>query len=289
MITEELYQNIENNIYDNAELYKKASNNLVDVSILFEIKTTQCKEINAYAETIERHKIYKITLLKNLVLALFGYASEISENITSFSMSFTTTDKEKIRDYLFYFWIDVVCAHEFSHIIYGHTDFLMTALCEFPSEQQHVDMIYLEAEADAKAAEIVLARLSTVIDKLEYLYKDSSTTQEKLSDFISMMILFFRFLGEFDIANYTTHPTPFQRSFIFLSFFNAACNKIVGLEATQREIQKIMDKNAMTYFMIVGDHDKLIQLLNDANNFQSSVDANLERIGIQEYRIKRIK
>ena len=72
-----------------------------------------------------------------------------------------------------------------------------------------------------------------------------------------------------------------------MSFFYGACNKIDKLEVTQQEIQKIVENNAQTYFKLVGNQKELAQLLNDANNFQSSVDANLERIGIKEYSIKR--
>ncbi len=126
-----------------------------------------------------------------------------------------------IRNFLFFAYVDLIICHEWAHVIFGHNKLANQINSDLikPYGNKSIFINSLELEADAAAAQLILARLASNYNKVEKLIYGASI-QETSSLKNSWKISIFAILSLFDSFKGTgkTHPDSSIRAFASIMF-----------------------------------------------------------------------
>jgi len=240
----DIVNNITTNINQliNKNLIEKLLTQHIDVDFILNIESDENMEndLNAYASQISDNR-YQIVIGKKLLILLRHYSYKIIDYPLIFPEIKRNDSNKKqlniISDAIFYYWMDFICLHEWSHIVKGHLnykDYLNNKsqpFYEFNILQNDNNDIYLEVDADRFAGRILLGRFGLSINKLKKHIE--SDTETLISNFnIGMLYLFdiFHFISNENHED--SHPTPFYRMIILLTSLAEALhmnNKILDI------------------------------------------------------------
>ncbi|WP_345971811.1 hypothetical protein [Sulfurimonas diazotrophicus] len=252
-ISENFGQIINNPYFDN---YLKTK---LDIS--FEFDSEDKPKIdgpNAYAGKLENKK-YEIVISRELLILMRHYSYKIIDYSLLFS-ELERCEKNKktlsqVSDIIFYFWMDFICLHEWSHIVKGHLEdydnnnstkklhFEFGKLCE-----DNEDSIYLEIDADRNAGKIMFGRFAWSIPRIqEVLNVDES---EIVFNFCIGMLYLFDLIFFIGGNNRQCHPSPVDRMMILGASMSEALHiKHDILKMSEKELNKIVERSAQRFIL----------------------------------------
>lgn len=273
-----------------------------EISITFRVDDTDHRINACICRTAQN--TYDICVLAGLVGALESFSKRAISSYPDLIQSLDRRDQTKTdiaQSYLLYMWLDFVFCHEWAHALCGHLDFKAKVheWYEIESEEFSAKGIedqtcqYLEAEADSYAAKFSLARFSTYWEGLSKELYPSPDGRIALRDYVMAMLLLFRFFEELrgkakEPRN--THPTPFNRAFIFLAFCLGEYDNIPGLPAlSSKEKDMQFGVAAVEFYVKTLGIDPTAYLIKsiEAAQFIASVGTAIEVIGLKDFRITK--
>ena len=250
------------------------------------------------------HNTYDIRVFAGLVDALENFSQCAISSYPSLFQSIDRQDQERAniaQSYLLYLWLDFVFCHEWAHVLCGHVDFKSGVYEWYEIENEEFsakgieDQICqcLEAEADSYAAKFSLARFSTYWDGLSKKIYPNLDGRVALRDYVMSMLLLFRFFEELRVGAKmprNTHPTPFNRAFIFLTFCFEEYENIPGLPDLSSEEKEMLFGVTATEFYVKDleiDLNAYLTKINEAEKFTISVGKTIEDIKLKNFRITK--
>ncbi len=146
--------------------------NLNDREISINFNISENDICNAWARK-QNDKEYAIEIGPRLIQLLREYSWLVAQDEFIFShierRGANCEIFHMLSDFLMYLWIDFICLHEWSHVVYGHLQYLSAkniySLFEFEKPElmerriSNNALIDLEAEADRFAGKSTLTRL----------------------------------------------------------------------------------------------------------------------------------
>lgn len=307
MNSAKLWQEVFQNLSANAETYL-ASEQIRSKYKNPETSVTFCVDdidhrINACIRRAA-HNTYEIRVLAGLVGALENFSKRAISLYPSLFQSIDRHDQKRTdiaQSYLLYLWLDFVFCHEWAHALCGHLDFKAEVHEWYEMENEEFsakgieDQICqcLEAEADSYAAKFSLARFSTYWEGLSKELYPTPDGRVALRDYVMAMLLLFRFFEELRAKAKkprNTHPTPFNRAFIFLAFCLGEYENIPGLPAlSSEEKDMLFGVAAVEFYVKALGIDPTAYLIKsiEAAQFTASVGAAIEAIGLKSFRITK--
>lgn len=257
--------------------------------------------VNACVTRIDANT-YDICIFAGLIAAL---EQECSKVLQEFPQLFEKVDRASSKKLgmahsaLLYLWLDFICCHEWAHAICGHLDFDRRVAewneLEIDGSPQGLLEEYvsqhIEAEADSFAAKFSLARFSTYWRGLSDDLYGKLDGEAAFRDYIMAMLLLFRFFESThkdSKAKKNTHPAPFDRAFVALSFIQAEYANIPGLPKIS------MGEDSDHFALTVVDFYVQILKINptqylirsvQAAQFMERVGKTLEVLEIKKYRL----
>lgn len=307
MDSAEIWQEVFRNLRANADTYL-ASEQIRSKYKNPETSVTFCVDdidhrINAYVRRTA-HNTYDIRVLAGLVSALESFSAGAISSYPSLFQSLDRRDKKRTdiaHSYLLYLWLDFVFCHEWAHALCGHLDFKAEVHEWYEMENEEFsakgieDQICqrLEAEADSYATKFSLARFSTYWEGLSKELYPSPDGRVALRDYVMAMLLLFRFFEELRAKAKkprNTHPTPFNRAFIFLAFCLGEHENIPGLPALSPEEKDLLFGVAAVEFYVNAlgiEPTAYLTKSIEAAQFTASVGTAIDTIGIKNFRITK--
>lgn len=258
-ITHNFYQIIGNDALTNAILKYKID---VEFSLDNDTMTKVENDPNAYAKMLSDKK-YEIAIGKKLLILLRHYSYKIIDYNTIFPDLIRNDDNReilrKISDAIFYYWMDFVCLHEWSHIVKGHLNYvhrypsdIYAAYYEFNVNQNQQDnILYFEIDADRFAGKLLLGRFVLSLQELKKHF-NFETESLLLAFNIGMLYLFDLF---FLLSGHKreSHPAPFDRMVLLNTAFSEALYLYPSLLDNMTE-QKLMELTQESFNIFFKEH-----------------------------------
>lgn len=225
---------------------------------------------NACATKISTNK-YQIHIGRKLLILLRHYSYKVIEyNLLFNDIARDSTNHRffrKVSDSLFYFWMDFVCLHEWSHIVQGHLNYLEendllqnSTYFEFNTTNTlslNKQILYLETDADRFASRILFGKMSSKIETIKsYLNQDTETILYNL--FIGMFYLFDLFFLLKGTNKRSDHPSPIERMAIVSTGMNEALHMNPKLlDMSEKVLGNILEKSLKMLIIKHGSEYKI--------------------------------
>lgn len=249
---------------------------------------------------------FSVFITRDFIDELYNIASNYSNDASFMSLFIPNfVNKKALRNYLFYFYVDLIICHEWAHIFCGHLDFIhyqsQIGNLGFLQENSCKVNKALELEADSMAARLVLARLAANYNNINRLVFSDITSKEDIIDiwrlFVFALISLFESLSG---KNSKTHPQVSHRVFTSIMF-------VAGEIAEKREIREALPKictsnneqeiiqTFMSYNLDFYQKYKLLSLQDIAASMKedfehcSKIGKVIHNININDYRLIRAK
>lgn len=276
-------------------LYKKP------VSIKFEVSSEYNKR--PYSKRISDND-FIVSISKDWLDELWNYANNLSQDSKFLNLiESTIPSSESIRNYLFYFYVDLIVCHEWAHIFCGHLDFKNECHRKnntlFSNNEYKVAKA-LELEADSIAARIILARLAANYENISSLVYSSanesfSSTSQLWKLFSYSLVSIFNFS---ESENSTSHPIPIYRIYTSIMF---AVGEIVTKPSIRKELPSISDKESEVYAIFMSyvalfymeyknySQENFEHIMFDAYDHCSKIGSLIKEIKLNDYRLINYK
>lgn len=279
-----IIQNLKHNMNEmiNTEVQNVLQKESLDIDFILDSdpdRPSLENDPNACAEKLSEIK-YQIHIGRKLLILLRHYSYKVIEyNLLFSDIVRNPENKEffnKVSDSLFYFWMDFICLHEWSHIVQGHLNYLdeknlllNSTFFEFYSTNsfsQNKKILYLETDADRFASRVLFGKMSARLEIMKnYLNKDTETILSNL--LIGMLYLFDLFFLLKGKNKRSDHPSPIERMVIVSTGMNEALHinpKL--LDISEKELGNTFQKSLMTFMMKHG-HEYNVDPISLAQQF----------------------
>lgn len=305
MDTSEIWQDIFQNLKANADTYLSSEQirnkyKNPNTTITFRVDDMNHK-INALVKKTSDNT-YDILILAGLVGELNNFSKQAISTYPNLFKHIDRQDQQKTTlasSYLLYLWLDFIFCHEWAHVLCGHLDFHneVNEWYELANEEFSPKVISdlttqaLEAEADSYATKFSLARFSTYWEALSKDLYPISSEHVALSDYIMAMLILFQSFEEIRIKSkkpINTHPSPFNRAFIFLAFSRGEYDNIPGLpRLSPKDKESLFGGTAVEFYVKWLGYKSKDYLSRSATaaNFLTSVETTIKQLGVKKFRI----
>lgn len=305
MESHEIWQNVFKNVRDNALLYltsPRVQEKYKDPATKIDIWVNDVEHlVNAQVKKTGPNT-YEICIFAGLVAALEQECDKVLREFPKLFEKVDRADSKKMgmaHSALLYIWLDFVCCHEWAHAICGHLDFDDRVAEWYEDEvsgspQSTIEELisqHLEAEADSYAAKFSLARFSTYWERLSDDLYGERDGYAALCDYIMAMLLFFRFFERSHTKSPNqkkTHPIPFNRAFIMLSFCQGEYANVPGLPMISAEEKDTFFGLAAVKFYVqilnLDVKEYIVKSLQAAQ-FMEGVDKTLAALEMKRFRL----
>lgn len=218
---------------------------------------------NAYVNKINKNE-YEIVIGRKLLILLNYYSYEI----INYGLIFENIEKDerkisKIANTIFYFWVEFICLHEWSHIVNGHLDFEDTSNLYYEFnfiQNDNKEDIYFEIDADITAGKFLIKEFSDSLGTIkEELNEDDLILIENFH--ITMYYLFDLFFNLNGENIRSSHPSIFDRILLLCITFSETIEHKNDLFEISREEFKILSNKSIVKF--VASHFREYQINKD--------------------------
>ena len=259
--------------------------------------TTETRPI--YSERISDYS-YEVKISKKWLDQLWTFASDLSNDERFLALvDISKANNIFVRNYLFYFYADIIICHEWAHIFCGHLNFKIKHMREksglLSVDEARVGKA-LELEADSWASRLVLARLAENHEYIKSLIFGTNTKSKLKSDktwdlfTYSLTSLF----NHIKVSSNGTHPIPIHR--IYASVMMAV-GEIVDKLDIRKELPPISDDPSKVYAIFMSFVNRFYTeykgysqkdfegIMFEAAEHCSTIGKIIEEIDLNDYRL----
>ena len=269
------------------------------VNIEFSVDDLEHQPIASSSRKSEGNYLVKISA--GMLKELWFLANKLSKDTNFLSLVQISENSQKfIRNYLFYFYVDLIICHEWSHIFCGHLDFTEECLQKgveiFSDDKFGINKI-LELEADSKAATLVLARLAenyTNISSNIYGTKTTHSLEKTWEIFIYSTLSLFDHWESKSTKISKSHPPIPYRVFTSVMFVAGEVsdnqgirNQLPFIGRNKNEINKSFMTILIEFYIKYKDQDieNISTELIKAFEHCSKIGKAIEDLNLNDYRL----
>lgn len=291
-----------NDVENIAKQYFNADiNNLYKKNISIEFKLAKYEgRLKAFSRIINEES-YEVTLSRGMLVNLMNIATKYAEDEKFIELVNPLKNKVfEIRNFLFYFYVDLIICHEWAHIFCGHLKLPNINQHDFSEvfESGHSLEKTMELEADSKAATLILARLANnhiKLNKTIYGSLPVANYESKKSWEITVyaiLSLFYYYENKLSDKN-KTHPKPSFRAFTSLIFITGELadkpnirSKLPYISNDKNEIYSYFANLAVNFHTNYKnvDLESVITKQIEAFKYCSEIGKNIEKTDLNKYR-----
>ncbi|MBP3947203.1 hypothetical protein [Psychrobacter sp. K31L] len=248
---------------------------------------------------------YLVKISAGMLKELWFLANKLSKDTNFLSLVKTSENSQKaIRNYLFYFYVDLIICHEWSHIFCGHLDFIEDCFLKgvkiLSDDEFGINKI-LELEADSKAVTLVLARLAENYNNISsdiYGTKTSHSLERTWEIFVYSTLSLFDYWESKSNKISESHPPIPYRVFTSIMFVSGEVsdnqgirNQLPFIGRNEDEINASFMKILIKFYIEYKNQDieNISTELVKAFKHCSKIGKGIEELNLNDYRLIKAK